>query len=389
MKSSLKKLADHARRSGGLWLVIAVLMLAVIGLNLYVWLRYCGQADELKYFETHSFDALLAALLIPLLLSTIADAFKINEKMEAERDLVAQEKRKQQIEAIEKTNAMWSELYRLSTEVAYFKAGKGRVPIREIRKKLECFTNSAEEVVNRWHLNFPGVALEMETLSLSGLNLLLLSALTVADVVEDEPEDQAKQMQNCLLVIQDGVRSGLHYSLMQVFNFAMEANQPKLENEIARLRVWSGIFGSLMNKHRPNLPPAADTDAATKTATDAAMKKRDAYLADYKKKFAAKAALRQLEKPAGGATDPIPKGQFLDSAEFKNASEALKRAEQAAENANNEYYQAVIDCPPKILGLSRKRILSDDQIWLFARELFFYNDQINMNNIVETESTPT
>ncbi len=369
-------------------LLIVSLVVVVIGLNVVAAKVFWEHGNFTDYFNSKAFEGLIISLLIPLLLSLIEKIFKIGDKIEADQDQrkrdqmeaqrrVDNERRQRQTDTIKKTNEMWSELYGLSTEVAYFKAGQGKVSIRDLRKKIECLTNKAEEMLNLWYLNFPRVALEVQEQALPGLNLFLLSALTVADVVEDELEQEAeiKSMQNYLLVIQDGIRFGLHYPLIQIFHFAMDNNTFELKKSLNGLRGWGGLFKNLLSDQRPNLP----TDKTTVIANQ----KRDAYLADYQKKCAEpKAALMELAKKLTATDLADKKNQSLLSAESDDAIEAYFKAERLTETSKTEYANALANCPPSLLGLSRKRIFSNEQIKRFTTELYFQTDLIRMQSVV-------
>ena len=374
----LPKASDLAQIKWYIWWLFALVVVCnVIAITVYV-----SQEELFNYFDSKSYEALLAVLLIPLLLSLIAQAFKVGEKLDADRRQLAQDikeakrqvaeaRRQRQTDTLEKTNALWRELYGLSTEVAYFKAGQGKTSIRDIRKRLECLANSAEEVLNLWFLNFPEVALEIQEQALPGLNLLLLSALTVADVVEDETEANAKPMQNCLLVIQDGIRYGLHYPLMQIFYFAMEKNAFEMQGKLAELRSWGGLFKSLLRDQCPNF--TAD-DAAK-----AAQQQREAYLADYQKKCAGpKARRNELTKAIAAAAAPEKREEILKSAEFLAALAAYNEAEAATIDRASDYFQALAACPPNLLGLTRKRIFSNTQLKNFTTQMFFQADVSRM-----------
>ena len=379
--------ADVAvKSSSGTWIVwvIWILFLLVVGFNVLALVCYSEEKGLVAYFDSKSYEALLATLLIPLLLSLIARAFKIDEKIQAEQERRdkneketrrqrSQEKRKKQIETIEKTNAMWSELYGLSTEVAYFKAGQSKLAVREIRKKLECFTNAAEEVVNLWYLHFDNIPPEVQNLFLPGVNLLLLTAMTVADVVEsEEPEDkaEAKHLQNCLLVIQDGVRGGLHYSMMQIFIFAMEDRQADLTKQIANLRGWGEFFKNLLKDLPPNLPPGVEADAI--------IKKRNAFRPVLEQYSKAKTSWDSFEEKSAAAPEAARRKQIQDSAEYTAARTAYNDAVNAYNPVWQEYKETILKSPAAGLGLSRKRFFPNDQIKKFTAEMFFQNDYLKM-----------
>jgi hypothetical protein len=386
--SSADEQARQKRNVRKLVLLIGLLLLTVAGLNLFAARAYWRHGNFVEYFNSKAFEGLIIALLIPLLLSLIEKIFKIGDKIEADQEKRRQEqaevqrrledaRRQRQTETIKKTNEMWSELYGLSTEVAYFQAGQGKATVRDHRKKIERLASAAEEMLNLWYLHFPKVALEVQEHALPGLNLLLLSALTVADIVEDSQEAEAeiKAMQNHLLVIQDGIRFGLHYPLIQIFHFAMEDNTFELKKCLNGLQGYGALFKGLLKDQRPNLPD----DPATRTANQ----KRDLYLADYRQKCAQpKAALMELTKKITAADSSEEKDQIMNSPQSNQALEAYFKAVQATEPSQTDYARALALCPPGLLSLSRKRIFSNQQIKDFTTELFFQSDLIRMQSVI-------
>jgi hypothetical protein len=348
------------------WVVrmIGGIFIAVLALNVAAAFVYVDEKSWSAYFDSKSYEALLATLLIPLLLAFVDRAFKVNERLR-------QEQRARQIETIEKTHAMWSELYSLSTEVAYFKSGHGQESLHDLRKKLECVTILVEEAVNLWY-HFPDIEKDVQEVqrhALPGINLLLLSAMTVADVVEAGGPD-AKHLQNCLLVIQDGVRSGLHYSLMQIFYFAMEDKPEDLKKQMAILRGWGEFFKQLINNLPPILPPSADTAAL--------MGKRGDYQTAFELYTQAKNAYEIFADKLQRAPDDAARQQIRASAEFQAAVNAHDIAARAVGPLAERYRQDILHVPSTLLGMSRKRFFSDEQIHRFTAEIFFKNDALNI-----------
>jgi hypothetical protein len=331
-----KSFFSKSANAQGTRLLIWTLALVVIGLNLWVGRLYWAENKFLDYFESSTFKALLASLLIPLLMSSISRAFKIGEKIEVEKEKIAHEKRSRQYQAIKDTNIMWNQLYTLSTEVAYFKDAHSKTSVRELRKKLEGFANSAEEVINLWHRIFSEVGTKDLEMFLPGLNLLLLSASTVADAIEKD-DAEAPDLQNCLLIIQDGVRFILHQRIMLVFNSAMEGQQEVLQKNIVELRACGDFFRNQLNLE-PNLPPGPPAMA----------------FAAKRKKFTDRClqyAKSQKETPDSGGEKPMGPTQ-----------------------EEKEYYDVIYSIPFDQLGFSRKRLFSNDQIKKLAAEMFYQND---------------
>ena len=370
MQAMWKKLNDWARRAGGLWLLLAVLLfLLIVGLNIYVWFRYCSQADELKYFETRSYDALLAALLIPMLLAAIANVFKVNEKFEAEQKQLEQEIRKQQIEAIRRTNAMWSELFNLSIAVAHFKAGQGHDTVRDLRKKLEQFVNTGDEAFALWNQHFPDISRDDLPLFLPGLNILLNAASSVADAIENQAADAPAQ-QNCLLLIQDGIQMALHQPIMNIFHLAMApmdaARKKILEGEISQLRPWAWYFQSLVKDYPPNL---ASNPASAAPETKDFLDRRKKFQMTY---------VALVNKAAGIATDdpasPVLPLSLENAPAFYRQCKALYDAPAPNADEYNAYFAAFSSIPAADLGGSRKHIYTSDQLATLAMEFFRQQD---------------
>lgn len=391
MQATSKKLNDRARRAGGLWLLITVLLfLLIVGLNIYVWFRYCSQADELKYFETRSYDALLAALLIPMLLTAIANVFKVNEKFEADRQKREQEKRRGQIAVIAKTNAMWSELFNLSIEVAYFKAGHGATPVRELRKKLERIINTGDEMFSLWIQHFPNIPKEDLAMFLPGLNILMQAAASVADAIENEADAEVKPQQDCLLLIQDGIQSIQHLKMMDVFHLAMEPDKEKtLLEEINQLRPWFVYFQSLVKNYEPNLPQGAEAVDAFQTKRKTFQTSYDAYV---KKAVADSPAssnlgywdviviwLFQKCRAFFGIPNPNPAKPKLpawvdDAFKLNQKYQELYGLEVPNRAVFEDYYHSFVAIPSSDLGLSRKKLYSSAQLTALAMELFRQQD---------------
>ncbi len=332
----LKTFFSPMAEGKGTMLLIWILVLLVIVLNIWVGWLYRAEGKFIDYFDSSTFKALLASLLIPLLMSSISRAFKIGEKIEVEKEKVAHEKRGRQYQAIKDTNSMWSELYDLSTEVAYFKDANAKVSVRELRKKLERFANSAEEVINLWNRISSKFGSENLEMALYGLNLLLLTASTVADAIE-KGDAEAADLQNCLLIIQDSVRFALHQRIMLYFNLIAEGNDELVQKTLNEIRATGEFFKEQINV-RPNLPAGAPADA----------------FAANREKFAgwySQYARRQKELPPPQRDAAMP---FSPE--------------------HIEYYKTIYTIPFDQLGFSRKRLFSNAQIKKFAAEMFYQND---------------
>jgi hypothetical protein len=325
------------------WTTVLIWLLAlfILGLNVFVAWLYWTQNTFLAYFDSTTFKALLASVLIPLLMSSISRAFKIGEKVEADKKQLEHAKKEEQYKAIKQTNSMWTDLCNMSTEVAYFKNNPGKTLPRDLRKKLEQFANSAEEVISAWYRNFPRLKPEDTDKFLSGMNTLFLSASSVIEAIERN-DAEAEALQNCLLIIQDGVRASFHYPLIMIFSSEMEGRTEEVAKQIAALHGAGEYYRALLKDQEPNFPHSE--------ATQIFSQKRAKIKSWYQQ------YLPNQMKLAMDKRDPVI----------------------PASTETQEYYDAIYKIPFEQLGLARKQPFSTDQMKRLAVEIFFQNDSRNL-----------
>ena len=324
----------------GKWIMALIcgLAVSVMALNVWVGWLYFAQNKSLEYFDSKTFEALLASLVIPLLMWSISSAFKIGEKMEAEKDRLEREKKEKQYQAIRETATMWSTLYKFSTEIAYFKKdASAKASMDDHLKKLEIFANSAGEVVSLWCRNFPAKSradsaafISDINLFVDGMNVLLQAVATVADAIAAN-DREAEELQNGLLIVQDGVRCALHQRILFFFHSKMEGRDEDASGQIAALRDWLTPIHTFLNKQGPNLPDGAPAQNF------------------YAKRAELQTACKLYSESPKDESGKHPQDPLDDSSEL-----------------HKEYSKSVDLIPMSQLGFSRRRPFSTPQIKYLA-----------------------
>ena len=162
---------------------------------------------------------------------------------------------------MQKTIGMWNDLNNLTSEIVYFKksdqgATKGDTQstknIETILQRIENFDNSANEIVNMWHFRFSNLTIDNTGLFVDLLNVLLNSAITVAQhirVIDDK--DKICELQDSLGAIQDGIRGILYHSMLSILKSSIKLKSEDLTVEKKReiktdiqdliipLKIWS------------------------------------------------------------------------------------------------------------------------------------------------------
>ena len=243
--------------------IAGALALLILVLNAVVFYLYWRIDKPLEYFDSKSYEALLVSAVIPLLIWSVSSSFKIGEKLAAEKKLAEDEKIKSQFAAIQQTDEIWSELFRLSTEVAYFqKNTDGRVAIGDLIKKLELFSNRASEMVHNWNRSFPGTAqaemndfFQETNTFVSVFNVLLESVASVAVAIEQDDLDR-QELQGCLLLIQDEVRLQVQQYIPMYFYLRVKGEKESAKAWGKAVSQWFDEIKQALNTV-PNLPLAS------------------------------------------------------------------------------------------------------------------------------------
>lgn len=190
------------------------------------------------FIESDSFKALIALLVVPIFVFLFERRFKIFENYEANvREKIAQrirENRENRLKTIDTSHSAWNNLYKLTTEIAYFDMSSidgSKSPhtrILELLQKGEVYGNETEDMVNEWTYRFQNLSDAEVSILVSFINVLLNPAATVAHYIRDEivsskPDTNGiKKMQCALLVIQNAVKFMYHHPMLMVLKDSTE-----------------------------------------------------------------------------------------------------------------------------------------------------------------------
>jgi hypothetical protein len=131
------------------WIIILLILLVVVN-SIAFYIYHISHPSEIlciqawQYLESNTFKILNASIILPSLLVLLDILFKIGAKRKEEHE-------DRQLECIEKTSQMWSQLFSLVNEVRYFKNDdSNEARIVDIVKKMNDFTGLTGDIVNRW-----------------------------------------------------------------------------------------------------------------------------------------------------------------------------------------------------------------------------------------------
>ena len=216
-----KKLREFGkRRSAMFWIISLVILLLALNLIVFFIYQTSHPSENLSaqlwvYLESDAFKVITASIILPILLCLLESLFKISAKRK-------EELKEKQWECIEQTSKIWNELHSLSTEVRYFKAAANEeASIEDILKRLEKFTNSAEDVINMWRFRFPNLYEGEKNEAIDAfvlfMNILLNSANTVAYFIQENGNTkEVSEMQDSLESIQGGINTIAHHNILSI-----------------------------------------------------------------------------------------------------------------------------------------------------------------------------
>ncbi|MBA7653286.1 hypothetical protein ES703_61133 [subsurface metagenome] len=248
-------------------MIIPILLIFLV-LNVSVFVSYQRSLPGeglyehvLEYSSSNSFKAVNTGLILPIFFLALESQFNLSGAIK-ERLRSEKEKRiERQWECVQKTIGMWNDLNNLTSEIVYFKksdqgATKGDTQstknIETILQRIENFDNSANEIVNMWHFRFSNLTIDNTGLFVDLLNVLLNSAITVAQhirVIDDK--DKICELQDSLGAIQDGIRGILYHSMLSILKSSIKLKSEDLTVEKKReiktdiqdliipLKIWS------------------------------------------------------------------------------------------------------------------------------------------------------
>jgi len=211
--------------------------------NLWIQLWNC--------LESNIFRVVTASLVLPIILLVLESRFKIVEAIEKNRlDRELKEKevlRERRLECLELTSQMWNQLFSLASEVIHYKKDVNEgASIENVLQRVENFSSWGEEIVLMWQFRFPNLSSEDRNLFVDLMNIIGESTVTVAYSIQEigDPEE-ISELQDLLLMIQGGIKTIAHHSIINVLEYSMdlldgkEDINSKIQGNINRLKYWS------------------------------------------------------------------------------------------------------------------------------------------------------
>jgi hypothetical protein len=272
-----------------------MVVLAVVNLAMFETYRKAHPDQNIwtqlwEYVESGAFKVLTVSLLLPIFLLFLEGSFRIVETVEKSRlgrlRRENEERREKRWQGIELTSQMWNQLYDLASEVRYFSVGPAGEPgIRGILQKVANFPNSAEDVVNMWRFRFE-LRKEYQKVFLVFINTLLHSTETVAHCLADsENTKECEHLQNCLGVIQEGIKTIAHHPIIVVLTHCMELMERKedressdqaqiiqstIDDRLKKLREWAEALKEEQMTHNKIFPamPGPEVEAFRRASGD-------------------------------------------------------------------------------------------------------------------------
>lgn len=200
--------------------------------------------------------------LIPVIGAVIAFVSGLVAWYLNQRSKRIEERKERQWKCIEKTSRMWNQLFSLTTEVSYFDkdANKG-ARIEDILQKLKKFISPAEDIVSMWYFRFPKLKEEHIGFFLVPINVLFRSTLTVAYFIRDNDNGEISELQDCLEVIQGGIKDIAHHSIISILKYSMGVNlgraieaKKELKSNLKVLKERAELFEREEREHNKIFP---------------------------------------------------------------------------------------------------------------------------------------
>lgn len=183
-----------------IWTILPLTCLIVFNLyffNIYSSLNLDKSYYQLVwgYIDSSVFKVITASLLLPVLLFLFEKLFKYKEtasertyqmkvieknKADENKKKRKEEQKENQIKALESTEEIWREIFKIATKVRYY---QGNEDVIKIFKDFEKYRIRGFEVANSWHLRFPKISEEDKALILYPFNVFNGCILTVANII--------------------------------------------------------------------------------------------------------------------------------------------------------------------------------------------------------------
>lgn len=194
-----------------------------------------------SYFDTSIFKIFSVSLMFPIIFLLIDSIFKLREKR-------MEEKKARKIETIKLTQDLWDDLAKITAEFVYSNNIKNPEEIVTLNSKMVSFIVKNEAVVNSWHIEFYDLKkllknedddFDFTDIFLMPINILLSSILSIIDFkgLDSYNENEIRTLQECVLLIYDGIRGSLHHQILRLLKNAMlydENNDKKIKKDIIK-----------------------------------------------------------------------------------------------------------------------------------------------------------
>lgn len=178
-------------------------------------------AQLFGFFSSHAFQILTAYFLVPIIVLLFENIFKINEKR-------IEEKKARQIDSINKTQDLWSDLAKITAEFIYSKEF-GLTEISALKIEIEKFIVKAEEALNAHYFDFKNLEKVLGKdnyytstilIPMSILESSISSSLT--SIIKGETD--IAPIQEYIRIIYNGVKAATHHRTINIMKYSMALN---------------------------------------------------------------------------------------------------------------------------------------------------------------------
>ena len=189
------------------------------------------------FLESGAFTVITVSLGLPTLLFLSENLFSISKVVDERIQIEKERRRDKRWECVALTSQMWTDLYNLASEVRYYKKkANEKANIEERIKKLQNYINRVEEVINKVSFRFPDLPVECRVDIITFVNVLLLSAISVAyRINETDDIKEISRLQDCLEIIQEGIRSMIHHPMINILKSSAELQEIDLPGDKKRI----------------------------------------------------------------------------------------------------------------------------------------------------------
>lgn len=240
------------------WIILLFVVFMILNVVVFVSYQRSHPGEGMwkhiwGYASSDAFKVLTTSLLLPIFLLALENHFNISGIIQERIQSEKQKRLEGRWECVQKTIRMWNDLNNLTSEIVYYKKGakNTKQSNEESEKKIdtmllniENFDNSANEIVNMWLFRFPNLTTDDMDLFLTFINVLIKSAVTVAQhirVIDDD--DEICELQDSLGVIQDGIRRIVYHPILVILKLSIDLLSEDLfkteESEIKEsIKTW-------------------------------------------------------------------------------------------------------------------------------------------------------